>query len=608
MRKISAAILAGILMVGSTWAGPIIIDGSDSYNHGNVTSGLNTEGWAYMQRSLQAMATQIGPGVAKVVVDLGSSVGPSRNAINSAFSLSTLPSQGWSLRHVDGAAQIDTWLGALSTANSGILYIPPASFGTADLDASELTAINGRAAEIDLFVSAGGGVFAQAESDTLGPTAFGWLTTLVPTITMTQLIQTNGATSALTLTAAGKAAFPTLTSASLTTGPWHQYFEGNLGGLKVLATAPDPSGTVRNVIIGGGAGTRFTVPTGGVLPVTRPPAHPFCITRNPKFWYTHDSSDDPLCVTLQSSIDANGGSMGVGNLRMPSGFRDADSVTNSTDAVIEALSYFWMTRILTGEDSGTQNALLPSSALCQERKRLVKQLIPAIANNVLLGTTPNFCTYFNGLTTTNFPADLIDQAGVAAAGDDIVLMKTLRVLLAKFNRSGTTNNFFGEIYECSPTPDTELMSRALDPNTQANCGASLNDTCATGQPFSLSILPYTAQVELRGYSNDFANASCATGGRDAVWIVRPPTAVPGRQFTVDTLGSNFNTVISVWRGGACSEDGTFTGGIQVACNDNNVPFTQAKVSFKTNGSSTYYIVVEGLSDAYGLLKVKITSP
>jgi len=62
----------------------------------------------------------------------------------------------------------------------------------------------------------------------------------------------------ITLTAAGSAAFPGLTNADLAgADPWHNYFEGNLGTLQVLGTAPNAIGSsvTRNVILGGGAGT-----------------------------------------------------------------------------------------------------------------------------------------------------------------------------------------------------------------------------------------------------------------------------------------------------------------------------------------------------------------
>lgn len=65
-----------------------------------------------------------------------------------------------------------------------------------------------------------------------------------------------GVATGMTLTAAGTAAFPGLTNADLAGAvPWHNYFEGPLGGLSVLATAPDESGTTRNIILGGGVGT-----------------------------------------------------------------------------------------------------------------------------------------------------------------------------------------------------------------------------------------------------------------------------------------------------------------------------------------------------------------
>lgn len=238
-------------------AGPVIIDGTDANDHGGLTLGANSAGWLYMQRVLENLASNVTASAAKVVVDVGTSAGQARNAINSAFSLSVLPGLGWSLMHVDGAAAIGTYFGTLSTANTGILYIPTAGLSNGDLDTDELAAVNANAAKINTFVggagtpSNGGGLFAMGE---IGAGAFGWLTTLIPGISFTDAGGT-GITSNITLTAAGATAFPGLTNNNLAgADPWHSYFSGSLGGLSVLGIAND-NGVSRSVIIGGGAGT-----------------------------------------------------------------------------------------------------------------------------------------------------------------------------------------------------------------------------------------------------------------------------------------------------------------------------------------------------------------
>jgi len=250
-------------------AGPVIIDGTDANEHGTVSGGVNIAGWEYMQKALQNLAGAVTSTATKVVVDLGTAAGTTaRNAIDSAFNLSSLSGAGgWTLLHVDGAAAIAAHLAGLSTANTGILYIPTAGNASGDLTAAELAVINANAASINNFVSGagnplvGGALFSMGESL---PGAYGWLTALIPGIVITD-VGGGGIGTNITLTAAGTAAFPGLTNTELAgADPWHNHFSGNLGGLSVLGTALQGSLT-RNVILGGGAGTTIAVPEPGSL-------------------------------------------------------------------------------------------------------------------------------------------------------------------------------------------------------------------------------------------------------------------------------------------------------------------------------------------------------
>jgi hypothetical protein len=269
IQWLSGLAAAVVLSLGQTaWAGPVIIDGTDSNDHGGTSSGANVDGWLYMQKALENLASQIDASVTKTVVNLGATSGGALDAITSAFTLSSLPGAGgWTLSTVDGPVLIDAWLSGLSTANTGILYIPTADLTGGDLEDDEAAVINTHGTDINAFVAGpgdpllGGGLFAMAQSPDGGVTPYGWLTSLLPGITITEL----GSGSGLTLTADGTAAFPGLTSADLSTGPWHNYFEGDFGGLKVLATAPQSDET-RNVILGGGAGTVIVPEEPGVIP------------------------------------------------------------------------------------------------------------------------------------------------------------------------------------------------------------------------------------------------------------------------------------------------------------------------------------------------------
>src|ERR1043166_7780931 len=88
----------------AAWAGPVVIDGTDANDHGSTAGGTNVEGWVYMQKVLENESAAVNIGVAKVVADLGTTDGTqARNAINSAFNLSSLPGSGWTLVHISTA-------------------------------------------------------------------------------------------------------------------------------------------------------------------------------------------------------------------------------------------------------------------------------------------------------------------------------------------------------------------------------------------------------------------------------------------------------------------------------------------------------------------------
>lgn len=260
MKLMKKLVVASAIALGgvAAHAGPVVIDGTDANDHGGASAGVNQTGWLYMQRVLESLASNVTASAAKVVVDVGTSAGQARDAINSAFALSVLPGLGWSLQHVDGAAAINSYFSTLSTANTGILYIPTAGNSSGDLTSVELAAVNANATSINLFVAGagtpatGGGLFAMGET---GAGAYGWLTTLIPGIVFTD-VGAGGTAGDITLTAAGAAAFPSLTNAELAgADPWHGYFSGSLGGLSVLGIANDDAGVSRNLILGGGAGT-----------------------------------------------------------------------------------------------------------------------------------------------------------------------------------------------------------------------------------------------------------------------------------------------------------------------------------------------------------------
>lgn len=240
---LATAALAGAAgwMSSSAQAGPFILAGTDADDHGSVNASGNQAGWLFMQRSIENLA----PGVTNgrtVVVSLGSSAGDALNAAQSAFNLASLPA-GFTFQNIDGVAGINTFLSAGATADAAIIMLDSGSGnvggGLTGAEQAELTA---NAANLNAFLGAGGALFSQANN-------YGFLSALVP-----GLIVTFNGGSGITLTAAGNAAFPGLTNADLSSGPYHAEFS-NVGSIPVLGVAA--SG---NVILGASGGS-ITNPT-----------------------------------------------------------------------------------------------------------------------------------------------------------------------------------------------------------------------------------------------------------------------------------------------------------------------------------------------------------
>lgn len=258
---IGRLVLAAVLTVASVpvvHAGPFIFAGTDSDDHGSASATANQNGWLFMQKALENLAPAVTNGN-HVVTILGSTFGAA-TAANSAFSLSSLAGAGgWTVQTVS-TANFATFFGAgggLSSA--GILMMDSGNNVGGGVDGSAFVPY---ATAINNFLGAGGGLFSQGNG-------YQWVQTLVPTLTVTD-VGGGGIGTALSLTSAGNSAFPGLTNADLSAGPWHNYFT-NVGAFPVLATAPDDAGITRNIIIGSNAGTVTNpCPTGNCNPVPEP--------------------------------------------------------------------------------------------------------------------------------------------------------------------------------------------------------------------------------------------------------------------------------------------------------------------------------------------------
>ena len=115
---------------------------------------------------------------------------------------------------------------------------------TGGLIAAEESALTANATQLNSFLGAGGGLFSQANS-------YGFLSALVPGLTAPA--ESN---LGINLTATGSAAFPGLTNADLSAGPYHESF-ANVGAISVLGI----SATTGNPVIIGASGGSITDPT-----------------------------------------------------------------------------------------------------------------------------------------------------------------------------------------------------------------------------------------------------------------------------------------------------------------------------------------------------------
>ena len=338
-----------------------------------------------------------------------------------------------------------------------------------------------------------------------------------------------------------------------------------------------------------------------------------CITRNARFWFTHAESADPNCATLKAGIEKVIGqcdTMNLGFLSLPVGYRDNDLIKGPEDALIEALGLYWKSNKLTGEDLGRQSQKLPGSALCRARKQMAVELLAAIGNVQVLQTLPGNCTYVNSNgVLTNFPSDLLDQATVVLAGENLTGILTMTDQLHKFNSSGATNVFPAGLVECSPSVSRTLKKIARDPTLQDTCPGR-NDSCATAEAVineGVSTFKFKRSINTSAYSvssvGDLTSSNAASG--HLAWFkIEPDVGKSARRFTANTAGSNFDTMLTVWSG-SCTSLLT-----QVASNDNNGASLQSRVQFQTDGTNTYFIVIGGGSggSGFGKAKISVTSP
>ena len=89
LKKTLRAFAAASLMASSAaFAGPFILAGTDADDHGSVDGGVNQDGWFFMQRALENLATDVTNG--NMTVAFLGSTSSALTAATSAFNLSSL--------------------------------------------------------------------------------------------------------------------------------------------------------------------------------------------------------------------------------------------------------------------------------------------------------------------------------------------------------------------------------------------------------------------------------------------------------------------------------------------------------------------------------------
>ncbi|PCI33817.1 MAG: hypothetical protein COB54_02120 [Alphaproteobacteria bacterium] len=243
LKATAAGAALALCLSGPATAGPVILGGDDLTDHGSRSGGgANLLGWLYIENAINDLDNnQTRPGIiTHDIVALGSSDpgaftgGDAGGAIRSVADV-----LGLSVLYIEGAAALTAFFADLAggVVNPAIMWIA-GDEASNDLDTAEKAVINASGTIFDSFVTSGGGLMSHGDED-----VYAWLGTLIAGITINNSCS-NGTAS---LTAAGIAAFPTLTNTDIQSGPCHNTFEGSFGGLSVLAFDSNQ----RALIIGG---------------------------------------------------------------------------------------------------------------------------------------------------------------------------------------------------------------------------------------------------------------------------------------------------------------------------------------------------------------------
>jgi len=255
---ITAALPASALALG----GPVILGGDDLTDHGSTdsTTGASLNGWLYIEKAIANIKPKVvRPNNSSIAVIGSSDPGPVLPGSGGDAGMAiknAAQKNGMTVQYFEGAVAINSGMSQIASgsyrpaiiwvagdAASNDLDTPGPCTDADPMNQTEGEALAANANVLNNFVNQGGGLMSHG-------TCYPWLSALIPGLTTPQ-----SGGGGLFLTPAGATAFPGLTNGDLNTGPWHNHFEGNFGGLDVLVRSTNvqaPAGTDAAVIIGGG--------------------------------------------------------------------------------------------------------------------------------------------------------------------------------------------------------------------------------------------------------------------------------------------------------------------------------------------------------------------
>jgi hypothetical protein len=132
-----------------------------------------------------------------------------------------------------------------------------------------------------------------------------------------------------------------------------------------------------------------------------------------------------------------------------------------------------------------------------------------------------------------------------------------------------------------------------------------NDSCQTAMPIDTCPFSFTNTLSAGVYHKTLPSPTAGTGGiQEFFKLENPSPPTQGTTFTIDTFGSTFDAVLSVWQVNVIPSAIYVRGdcGIlqEVASNNNGL---NSSVTFTSDGVSDYYVVVEAHNNGPGGMMV-----